>query len=57
MPLSDNGMDVTHILGVMRFEYGASFDYGLWGQIATLDPNWHYTETIDIDAGVPELTS
>jgi hypothetical protein len=56
MPLSDDGMTVSHILGVMRFEYGAQLDSGVWGDKAQLDPEWHYTETIDIEKGSPALT-
>jgi len=55
MPLSDDNQDVHHILGVMRFEFGASLDGGVWGAGAKLDPTWHYTETIEIDARAREL--
>jgi hypothetical protein len=48
MPLSDDGANVHHILGVMRFEYGAMLEDGLWGQRAILDPSWHYTESIEV---------
>ena len=44
MPLSDDGESVSHILGVMRFEYGSPLNNGVWGEGAKLDPEWHYTE-------------
>ena len=56
MPLSDDGVEVHHILGAMRFEYGAVFDPGLWGKGSTLDPEWHYTETVALDGLTPEAT-
>jgi hypothetical protein len=49
LPLSEDGVDVQHILGVLRFEFAASFDSGMWGDDAKLDPEWHYTETIAVD--------
>jgi hypothetical protein len=55
MPLSDDGAAVTHILGVMRFEYGALLDSGVWGDKAKLDPEWHYTETIELENRTPAL--
>jgi hypothetical protein len=51
MPLSDDGVNVHHILGVLRFEYDALFDSGVWGKDAKLDPSWHYTEVIEIGSG------
>lgn len=53
MPLSEDGVAVQHILGVMRFEYGAVFDEGLWDMQAT--PEWHHTEAVDVDGLAPEL--
>jgi hypothetical protein len=50
MPLSDDGVSVNNILGVMRFEYGSVADSGVWGASARLDPEWHYMESITVDA-------
>lgn len=55
MPLSDDDASVNHILGAMRFEYSAAFDTGLWGLQSVLDPDWHYTEAVDVDRLAPEL--
>ena len=55
LPLSDDGFAVHHILGAMRFEYGAVFDEGLWGLYSTLDPEWHYTEAVSLDSRSLEL--
>ena len=55
MPLSEDGVEVHHILGAMRFEYGAAFDNGVWGLQSTLDPEWHHTEAVDLDALAPEF--
>jgi hypothetical protein len=41
MPLSDDGVDVYHILGVLRVEFGVQLDSGLWGG-ARLDPGEQY---------------
>ena len=46
MPLSEDGIAVQNILGVMRFEYGAVCDEGLWDMQAT--PEWHHTEAVDV---------
>lgn len=46
MPLSEDDLAVQNILGVMRFEYGATVDEGLWDMQAT--PEWHHTEAVDI---------
>lgn len=53
MPLSEDGVAVQHILGVMRFEYGAVFDEGLWDMQAM--PEWHHTEAVDIDSLAAEF--
>lgn len=53
MPLSEDDLAVQNILGVMRFEYGATVDAGLWDMQAT--PEWHYTEPVDVDGFAPEL--
>jgi len=54
LPLSDDGVNVHHILGVLRFEFGAALDSGMWGEDAQIAPEWH-TETIAI--GGPELVN
>jgi hypothetical protein len=46
MPLSDDGLDVHHILGVVRLEFAVFLnEHGLWGG-AKLDPLGQYVETI-----------
>jgi len=49
MPVSDDHLNVRYILGVLRFEFAASFDSGVWGEEARMDPGWHYTESIQVD--------
>ncbi|MFZ2007326.1 MAG: hypothetical protein WAV02_19735 [Stellaceae bacterium] len=55
MPLSEDGVAVQRIPGVMRFEYGAVFDEGLWAMQATWDPEWHYTEAVNVDSLTAEF--
>ena len=45
MPLSDDGVDVHHILGVLRVEFGVHLDSGMWGG-ARLDPGEQYIEPL-----------
>jgi hypothetical protein len=55
MPLSEDGVNVHHILGVLRFEFSAALDSGMWGDEAQIDPEW-YSETIFV-AGSRALVS
>jgi hypothetical protein len=55
LPLSDGGENVHHLLGVLRFEFGALIDCGVWGEAAKLDPAWHYIESIEIGSRAEEL--
>lgn len=48
MPLSENDAEVHHILCAMRFDYGTVFDNRSWGLETTMEPEWHYTEAIDL---------
>jgi hypothetical protein len=51
MPLSDDDGDdvqVSHIFGVLRFEFGSRFDRGIWGKGTISDPTSHYVEPITI---------
>jgi hypothetical protein len=50
MPLSNDDWNVHHILGVLRFEFGAYFDCGIWGEEAKLDLSWRHNESITIDS-------
>jgi hypothetical protein len=45
MPLSDDGVDVHHIFGVFRLEFGVYAEGGVWGG-ARLDPTEQCVETI-----------
>ena len=45
MPLSDDGVDVHHIFGVFRLEFGVYSEGGRWGG-ARLDPTEQHVETI-----------
>jgi hypothetical protein len=49
MPLSDDGIEVSHILGILRFESVSLIDNGSCGDGATLDPAGQYIEPIAID--------
>jgi hypothetical protein len=48
MPLSDDGVNVHHILGVLHFEFGHHVDGGVWGKGAVLDPSEQYIELIEM---------
>jgi hypothetical protein len=54
MPLSEDGAEVGHILGILRFESGIAADAG-WREGAKLDPFGQHTETIDVDRPVCEM--
>jgi hypothetical protein len=49
MPLSDDGMNVHYILGVLQFASGIGLDRGTWGE-GKLDPAGQYMEPIEIAA-------
>ena len=51
MPLSDDGINVHHILGVLMFESGIAINGGLWAE-SQLDPFAQYIEPIEIAAAV-----
>jgi hypothetical protein len=46
MPLSDDGVEVHHILGILRFESGTGVDRGSCGDGATLEMSGQYIEPI-----------
>jgi hypothetical protein len=48
MPLSDDGVNVHYIFGVLRFESGIGLDRGTWGN-GRLDPAGQYMEPIEVD--------
>jgi hypothetical protein len=48
MPLSEDGVHVHYILGVLQFEPGVGLDRGTWGA-GRLDPAGQYMEPIEID--------
>jgi hypothetical protein len=48
MPLSDDGVQVSYIFGVLRFEFAPPFDRGFWGEGTISDPSSHYVEPITI---------
>ena len=50
MPLSDDGVDVHHILGVFRLEFGVYVAGGIWGE-AVLAPSGQHVEPIAAIAG------
>jgi hypothetical protein len=54
MPLSEDGIEVKYILGVLRCEAGAVADAG-WREGAKLDPSDQHTESIDVNHPVCEL--
>jgi hypothetical protein len=53
MPLSENGVEVSNILGILRYQSGIAADAG-WREGAKLDPFGQHTESIDIDSPVLE---
>jgi hypothetical protein len=48
MPLSDSNAEVTHIFGVLRFEYSSSPGAKAWTESEALDPSAAYIEPIDV---------
>jgi hypothetical protein len=54
LPLSDKGIDVDYILGILRFESVGPLNGGRWGEAAKMDPEGHYIEPIAIDSAVCE---
>jgi hypothetical protein len=56
MPLSENGIEVDNILGILRFESGVAADAG-WREGAKLDPFGQHTESIEIDRPALEPVS
>jgi hypothetical protein len=46
MPLSDDGINVHHILAVLRFDFAHALDVGIWGDTAQLDHTTQYIEPI-----------
>ena len=55
LPLSEDGIDASHILGILRFECGSAADAG-WREGAKLDPFGQYTESIEIDRPICSVT-
>jgi hypothetical protein len=49
MPLSEDGVNVHYILGVLQFESGIGLDRGTWGT-GRLDPAGQHMEPIEIAA-------
>jgi hypothetical protein len=47
MPLSNDGINVHHILAVLRFDFDHVVDAGIWGDAAQLDPKTNYIEPIE----------
>ena len=54
MPLSEDDFDVSHVLGILRFECGAAAEAG-WREGAKLDPSGQHTESIEIDRPICQL--
>jgi len=54
MPLSEDGDDVSHVLGILRFESGSVADAG-WREGAQLDPEGQHLEPIDVDNPIAAL--
>jgi hypothetical protein len=54
MPLSEDGTDVSHILGILRYQSGVMADAG-WREGARLDPFGQHAESIEIDRPFCEL--
>jgi hypothetical protein len=48
MPLSDNNAAVTHIFGVLKFEYSSSPGVKAWTEGEAFDPSTAYIEPIEI---------
>jgi hypothetical protein len=48
MPLSDDNRDVSHIFGVLKFEYNASSTADRWRDGATLIPASAHVERVEI---------
>ncbi len=55
MPLSEDGIEVSHILGILRYQSGVAADAG-WREGAKLDPFGQHTELIDVGRPVRALT-
>jgi len=54
MPLSEDGIQVSHILGILRYQSGVAADAG-WREGAKLDPFGQHIESIEIDHRIAEL--
>jgi hypothetical protein len=54
MPLSEDGIEVGNILGILRYQSGVAADTG-WREGARLDPFGQHIESIDIDGPLREL--
>lgn len=55
MPLSEDDIEVGHILGILRYQSGVAADTG-WREGAKLDPFGQHTELIDVGRPVRALT-
>jgi len=55
MPLSEDGIEVSHILGILHFESGSAAAAAGWRQGARLDPDGQHIESIEIDHRIAEL--
>lgn len=54
MPLSEDGIEVSNILGILRYQSGVVANAG-WREGARLDPLGQHTESIEIDRPFCEL--
>jgi len=54
MPLSEDGVEVDNILGILRYQSGVVAGGG-WREGAKLDPDGQHIESIDIDRPICEL--
>ena len=54
MPLSEDGIDASHIFGALRYESGSVAEAG-WREGAKLDPSGQHTESIEIDHPIRSL--
>ena len=54
MPLSEDGVEIGHILGILRYRSGVVADSG-WREAAELDPDGQHIESIDVDNPFAEL--
>ena len=54
MPLSEDGIEVDNILGILRYQSGIVADSG-WREGAKLDPDGQHIESIDVDNPIAEL--